>query len=390
MGTKNAERLRRKKNAIGREIKLSEKMLVPVRSSEFFLNDKNKNQLITVLIQKLESVGFRTKQAVEDADVLIVRTALENARYEKVVLVGNDTDLLVILAQLAGKDVDIAFNKVGTGKNPCVFYSSNSFKLFELRSIVAFLYVFTGCDTVSAFHRIGKSKILNCLPKEKLLELATPFNEAAADPSVIIANGIQVIKALYLTDPDKAWESKYKKNLSLSELRFRHYQNATMKKSSQFQLQNLPPTETAAAQHCLRAYHQVQTWLGNYLDPLKYGWKLENSCFLPTTSTDEMIPPEVANIVSCRCQSGCGNQCGCRKHGLQCSKLCGFCNGDNCTNSPTIEIEEGTQDNSDILNRILENTESSENDTNIIDNDESSENCPANVAPPKKKKKTTK
>lgn len=138
------------------------------------------------------------------------------------------------------------------------------------------------------------------------------------------------------------------------------------------------------AQHCVRAYYQVQTWLGNELNPLSYGWKLENGRFLPITSTDDMIPPEVSTMISCRCQSGCGKQCGCRKHGLQCSKLCGFCNGDTCTNSPRIKMDEATQENSDILRRILQNNATTTNESNEID--ESTTNSPE--APPQKKRKT--
>ena len=37
----------------------------------------------------------------------------------------------------------------------------------------------------------------------------------------------------------------------------------------------LPPTSGAVAQHLLKAYHQVQQWMGVDLDPIKYGWSLE-------------------------------------------------------------------------------------------------------------------
>ena len=39
-------------------------------------------------------------------------------------------------------------------------------------------------------------------------------------------------------------------------------------------------------------------------------------------------------IYICRCKSGCGKNCGCRKTGLFCTKAFTKCSGDNCTNCP--------------------------------------------------------
>jgi hypothetical protein len=50
-------------------------------------------------------------------------------------------------------------------------------------------------------------------------------------------------------------------------------------------------------------------------------------------------------IIFCKCKSGCGGNCGCRKTELFCTQACGNCNGETCSNCPpTIsdenEIEE--------------------------------------------------
>ncbi|GFY41261.1 uncharacterized protein TNIN_343801 [Trichonephila inaurata madagascariensis] len=54
-------------------------------------------KIINMLIGKLESVDITTKQARDDADVLIVETAIEESEHHRIaVIVGEDIDLLVL------------------------------------------------------------------------------------------------------------------------------------------------------------------------------------------------------------------------------------------------------------------------------------------------------
>ena len=90
---------------------------------QFLSNNKNKNELIKELSKVLRFEGFRTKQAKEDADSLIIHTAIEIveqnkvintatgvAEYtNKVVVVGQDIDLLVIMNQLHMTDAEMYF-----------------------------------------------------------------------------------------------------------------------------------------------------------------------------------------------------------------------------------------------------------------------------------------
>ena len=49
-------------------------------------------------------MGCITHHANDDADLLIVNTAVESARTSAMVLVGDDTDLLVLLCYYASED----------------------------------------------------------------------------------------------------------------------------------------------------------------------------------------------------------------------------------------------------------------------------------------------
>ena len=57
----------------------------------------NKQKFITLLSQRLEEAGCVIQQARGDADVLIVQTTIASAAQRETILVGDDTDLLVLL-----------------------------------------------------------------------------------------------------------------------------------------------------------------------------------------------------------------------------------------------------------------------------------------------------
>ena len=134
-------------------------------------------------------------------------------------------------------------------------YSSNSFKYVDVRELILFLNVFTGCDTTSCFYKQGKNKLIRILSNNsELQKLAKMFYNPNACVQSIGENGIELAAALYRT--------KNEKN-NLSNLRFLHFQKSTLKKI--FKLESLPPTDGAARQHALRVFYQIQLWLGCYV-----------------------------------------------------------------------------------------------------------------------------
>ena len=79
-------------------------MLVTLKKDEFFSNQVNKQKFINLLSKNLEHAGYSTRHAKGDADVMIVDTAITKARDQTTVLVGEDTDLLVLLLDHAEMD----------------------------------------------------------------------------------------------------------------------------------------------------------------------------------------------------------------------------------------------------------------------------------------------
>ena len=111
-----------------------------------------------------KSEGINCCQSQADADFLISSTAIGFAPIKPcpVVLVGNDTDLLVMLVANSNspnvymqfaKDSVYSIHKIQQALDP------------QVRSNILTALAMTGCDTVSALYGIGKKKAINMLQK---------------------------------------------------------------------------------------------------------------------------------------------------------------------------------------------------------------------------------
>lgn len=355
--TKSIERSRRQLKSTGREIAFDLNTIISVNQKVLLSNEKNKARLINLLCRSLNAAGFRTRIAPEDADRLIVVTAIENASLnseETVIIVGEDVDLLVIFSQLAQNFKNIYFRKNNNGSKPNQFYNSNSFKYPNVQKIVAFLHAFTGCDTTSCFYRLGKNRLINSFPAEKLLELSSVFYQKNASSEEIASSAYHLIIGMYSDKSEKKIIDK-SPNFTLNDLRFMQFSKAKIK--SKFSLESLPPTEGAAKQHAFRVYYQLQQWLGNIdLQATDWGWQIKRGKLLPVGTADPPIPIKLMNQIACSCsKKGCIDaSCGCKKHGLRCTNLCGHCHEDTCSNLETnnsVECEDNVSDSEDLDGR---------------------------------------
>jgi len=62
-------------------------------------------------------------------------------------------------------------------------------------------------------------------------------------------------------------------------------------------LSPLPPTTSAAQQHLLRVYYQIQVWLGNTLNPEQWGWAMNDNILEPVTTLLPPAPEELLNMI---------------------------------------------------------------------------------------------
>ena len=129
------------------------------------------------------------------------------------------------------------------------------------------------------------------------------------------------------------------KDITLNELRLIKFNQKVATSRKQVQPEMLCPTSDAAHFHSLRTYHQVQSWLGNDLNPLEWGWKLVQGRLMPMFSSQPPAPPSLLKLIRCGCKTGCTSRsCTCVKYSLHCSAICGECKG-SCENGYKLPLE---------------------------------------------------
>lgn len=339
--TKTAERMRRS-GVKSADVLFEASMPVLTSQSDFLSSNKNKSRLIKLLSKHLRQSGFEVIECDADADTQIVTKALTlsaTASKEQVVIIGDDVDLLVLLTALASEDQsNVYIKKPAKGKIPENTYNAGCLKYESIKKLILLLHAFSGCDTTSALYNFGKKKFVDILKKNKSLrDVLLVFYEKNADEEALKLAGEKFFLALYGGDLED----------DLDELRYVKFAKSTTKNKAN--LASIPPSKASAFQHTLRVYHQTQMWLNNHLDPTKFGWKIQNNCLRPVTTTKQPAPEQVMKILFCSCKKNCGAHCGCRKSGLKCSDVCGNCKGQSCTNSKPVLNESDDEDNQDSL-----------------------------------------
>ena len=148
--------------------------------------------------ENMRTVGIRVIQAEADADTLIVSTALTVAETEKlpVVVVGTDTDLLVMLVARASSGTDTYMKCCS---NPEMVYGISDIQeaLGDTKNHLLSIHAITGCDTVSAIYRRGKCNPFYMVHKKGIdYFLGTSVNSAST-PGEVEKAGENFILQLY-------------------------------------------------------------------------------------------------------------------------------------------------------------------------------------------------
>ena len=333
-GLKDVERTRRGSKIHSIQVDVEEQKKVKLQQANFLSSRINKHNFVCKLTEKLNEKNIPTIVAEEDADGLIVHTAIDTWKKENIstIIVGTDVDLLILLTQFTQMDDKVYLLKHDT----VTYYGTDSFTKPEyLRRIVAFIHSFCGCDTTSAFHMKGKIKIMDLLQKDKnrqLLDEILYFYEDNADQNRIIDIGNKIINLLYSG-------AQFSPKRSLNDLRYLSYKKNVRKLS--FSITSLPPTESAGGQHSLRVYCQIMKWKMKKIQVTEWGWEMKDNEFHPTMLSKDMkpVPNNILKIISCKCESRCAGNCGCVKNNLKCSEYCANCLGKNCNNSEVLMIE---------------------------------------------------
>jgi len=304
------------------------------KKERFLANSRNKQKFMHLLSGKLQTAGVETHHADADADLLIVLTAIESAKTQETVLVGEDTDLLVLLCFHA-KDLphklflrpepkanvkrpkkwDVEETRKGLGGDIC--------------DNILFLHAILGCDTTSRPYGIGKGASLVQFRKDAAFRnCADVFNRnpGSVSKEEITAAGETAVMYLYCAKDHAG---------GLNRLRKITFLDKVASNQVYIKPECLPPTGDACKHHSLRVYYQILEWKGlsEGLNVLDYGWKVRNGTLEPRKTDKGPAPQNVLKMIRCGCKSGCKtSMCTCRKLTLECSVVCRNCRGE-CVNS---------------------------------------------------------
>ncbi|CAG9760430.1 unnamed protein product [Ceutorhynchus assimilis] len=196
------------------------------------------------------------------------------------------------------------------------------------------IHCLTGCDTTSAFYKIGKRTAFDMLTRN-INVLAEIGNLPNLSEEEAIELSTRYVYTLY--------KNKNKDIVNLNEMRC--FLTSTTNRTAA----ELPPTDDAFKQHLKRCIYQLKIWYSSHQaenhfeDPSRYGWILEENVWVPVLSTQEPVPDNLRKILSIRCSDKiCNNsRCICVTQGLKC---CTECKCKSCSNAIVIEDADSDSD----------------------------------------------
>ncbi|CAH1111519.1 unnamed protein product [Psylliodes chrysocephalus] len=122
--TKSAERNRCSKQHCNTDILFDESMIPTVSQEQFLPNSFNKKCFIALLQTKLKAHNYNVKQAIKEADSLIVQTPIQlPPSFYSIFVIGENVVMLVLLTAKAREIPNFYLRKPGRGKKEDVFYS---------------------------------------------------------------------------------------------------------------------------------------------------------------------------------------------------------------------------------------------------------------------------
>ena len=329
--TKHMTHQRRAAGKGGPEVTFTDDMKLTMKKDTFLGNRNNKQSFINMLSRYLQLSGCLTHHSQEDADLLIVQTAVSSADTRNTVLIGEDTDLIILLcfhANLEAHDLLMHSQAKSTTK-PNRIWNVKSLKRQLGEDVcrnILFIHAVLGCDTTSRLYGLGKAASLKKFTSSTHFQTQSrQFLAEGTSPDVVESAGEKALVSLYKGKPDD----------SLNSLRYKRFCEKVAVKSSKILPQTLPPTSAAARYHSRRVYLQVQQWKGNNsLQPVDWGWKTYNDNLVPIMTDLPPAPQDLLNVIRCNCSTDCSSaRCTCRKNNLGCTPACGQCRGTGCSNS---------------------------------------------------------
>ena len=235
---------------VGPTIRFTPEMVCNTRKEQFLTNSNNKQAFVQYLGDILEKDGCQVLHAQGDADTLIVSTAVSCAVSKLTVVIGEDTDLLVLLlhhADLRSRPL-LLKSALKTKKHKQIDILSMKTRLGPLIChVLPFLHAINGCDTTSRLFGVAKGLPLKKIKTDvEFKTAAETFCTKGKTTTEITASGEKALISLY---GGRAGDK-------LDMLHYKRFWEKVTTSITTVQVRSLPPTSAAAKYHSLRVYLQ--------------------------------------------------------------------------------------------------------------------------------------
>ena len=174
----------------------------------FLRNPANKEAIIELISAELQKSGYEPFQTADDADYEIVRIVIESSADYCTTVIGEDTNLLILLlyhADVNSKPLYFHSSKRAGNK---IIHDIISYKKIlgnDICSNLLFLHTFTGCDSTSSIYGIGKaSAFKKLLSKLEFKAIACSFtldNQSNDDINLLVKKLCQYYTVTAPTNP---------------------------------------------------------------------------------------------------------------------------------------------------------------------------------------------
>ncbi len=321
--------------------------LLPPNWSVFLQVDSNKSQLFEFLGKELKNVQVTDGKYViatigsssiiipdgdpepslrcthEEADTRLILHACHAYEVDglrAITIRANDTDVVILAAafmkMMEGCKVWIRYGSGGNIRNIPVHTIAT--ELGGMSEGLLFFHAFTGCDTVSSFHGIGKKTAWNIWQKHP--EFNTVFEHLSYCPNDVSTHDLTLL--------ERFTTLLYNRSSQLSSVNTARLQLFSQKNR---QIENIPPTQSSLLQHAKRAAYQsghiwgqASTWNPSIPSPKDWGWLQQDDRWIPHWTALPEAAKACRELIKCGCKSAnpCRGNCKCRKSNLQCTALC--------------------------------------------------------------------
>ncbi|KAK5859272.1 hypothetical protein PBY51_003352 [Eleginops maclovinus] len=285
----------------------------------------------------------------EEADTRILLHALHAAEsgYKAVVIVAEDTDVLVLCLGFHKNICCPIYQKCGT-QNRTRFLDIT--KLGQslgsgVSDALLGMHAFTGCDTVSAFAGRGKIGALKLVKSNKAYQEAFSELGRSWDVSDELFKKLQEFTCCMYVHSTRT--------IDVNTLRHQLF----CARRGEAESSQLPPCKDCLFMYAMRANYQAAIWRRSLKtqpsvpDPKESGWTTDDEGKLAIEWMSGLPAPDaVLQLLTCKCTRSCKlPECTCLTNGLKCTDMCKLqtCSNQPSEEEPTVELTDSDDDDVD-------------------------------------------